>query len=208
MNKKISNKLRLAFVFPFVSLVLYCVSCAHKNAIEECEDGLTEIADSCEVFTVPPPPDINVLRKAIRIHGDSMSLEKYLNYYHAYQDIDNDSILYYSHLMADKYSYGRAYYVMFHYWTRKYKEGNLTGTETTAFVDSAMYCLVEGSKLGVKGCNILLAVLYANGIYFERDTALSNECLRKAGVINVTEMRKMYEDYYQRENLNLFMNAH
>jgi hypothetical protein len=71
-----------------------------------------------------------------------------------------------------------------------------------------MYCLVEGSKLGVKGCNILLAVLYANGIYFERDTALSNECLRKAGVINVTEMRKMYEDYYRRENLNLFMNAH
>ena len=205
-SKKDSKKSLVTFVFFVVIIMVSCGTPVDSGSKETDSEEL----EWSEITNISPiPPDVMVLRKSIREHGDSMSLEMYLNYYSTYQSIDNDSLLYYSHLMANEYSYSRAYYAMFCFWVGKYNKKRIsTRVEDMTFVDSAMSCLVEGAKLGVRGCNILLADLYANGIYFERDTTLSNKCLRKAGIINVTKVRKMYEDYYRRENLKLFMRGH
>lgn len=161
------------------------------------------------VITTPPAPDIFILRKNIREYGDSMSLEKYQMYYCEYQSMDNDSLLFYAKIMAEKYSYNRAYYAMFNYWVYKYNEKKWrTGVSDASLVDSAMDCLYEGAQRGVKSCNILLSDLYANGIYFERDTTLSNDCLKKAGYTCVTDIRKISEEYYRRKNLEIFMKDH
>ena len=161
------------------------------------------------IITTPPAPDIATLRRNIREYGDTMSLEKYLMYYPEYLPTDNDSLLYYSRLMAHQYAYNRAYYIMFSYWVNKYNESKMRlGIADVRLIDSAMTCLYEGAQRGVKSCNVLLATLYANGIYFDRDTSLSNDCLRKAGCTNVTDLRKSYEDYYRRRNLEIFMKEH
>lgn len=182
----------------------FVMSCHNSSPNYVSEDENEDV-----VITTPPAPDILTLRKNIREYGDSMALEDYTFYYCDYQSIDDDSILYYSRLMADKYSYNRAYYIMFSYWVNKYDVKKMrTGVEDARLIDSAMACLYEGAQRNVKSCNVLLATLYANGIYYERDTLLSNDCLKKAGYTCVADIRKISEDYYRRRNLEIFMKNH
>lgn len=182
-------------------LISVLVSCNHPIQNNDTNEDYEDL-----VITTPPAPDISILRNSIREYGDPMSLEKYLMYYDEYQSIDNDSLLFYAKIMAEKYSYNRAYYAMFDYWVYKYNEKKWrTGVSDASLVDSAMDCLYEGAQRGVKSCNVHLAILYANGIYFERDTTLSNDCLRKAGYTSVSDIRKISEDYYRRRNLEIFM---
>lgn len=162
-----------------------------------------------DIDTTPGPPDVCCLRKAIREKGDSLALEAYMGYYKTYHLTDNDSILYYSWFMVNKHSYYRAYYIMFNYWVNKYnEEREKTRVADSAFIDSAMTCLVIGAQKGVKGCNVLLADLYANGIYFDCDTLLANECYIKAGYDYATDLRKLSESYYRRKNLEIFLDDH
>lgn len=162
-----------------------------------------------DIVTTPDPPDVCCLRKAIRDNGDSLALEAYMSYYKTYHQTDNDSILYYSWFMVNKHSYYRAYYIMFNYWVNKYNEKREeTRVPDSALIDSAMTCLVEGAQKGVKGCNVLLADLYANGIYFDRDTLLANDCYINSGYDHVSELRKLSESYYRRKNLEIFLDDH
>lgn len=175
-----------------------------KTDIEKRDWEMTEESDDA---SCPGTPDLSDVRKAIREHGDSLALEQYSANYSEYQPIDNDSLLYYSRLMLNKNSYNRAYIIMFGYWVDKYCEQKVyRGIDDATLIDSAMNNLKKGAEKGVKPCNALLAVLYANGIYFERDTILCNKCLIRAGCIPpVFVTREMEEDRYRREMLEIFM---
>ena len=185
--------------------LLLAVSCTGSATTKE-KNMICEPEDMSEATTIPDAPNLSTLRERIREQGDSMALEKYMFYYRDYQSSDNDSILFYSQLMANKHSYSRAYYVMFYYWVNKYNEKKeVIGESDPALIDSAMSNLFIGAKRGVKGCNIIVASLYANGIYVERDTIASNEYLRAAGYTDVSIIRKMYENCYKKKNLDFFM---
>lgn len=183
------------------------VSCENKKGTHNLTPEKSE--SIMDIVTTPAPPDVCRLRKAIRDKGDSLALEAYMGYYITYHQTDNDSILYYSWFMINKHSYYRAYYIMFNYWVNKYnEEKEKTRVADSSFIDSAMTCLVMGAQKGVKSCNVLLADLYANGIYFDRDTLLANDCYIKSGYDYASDLRKLSESYYRRKNLEIFLNDH